>query len=408
MILYEKYFYKIKMDDIMTDGLTNSLTNNLTDVVSRYINLGWVIMPIKHDSKIPLNQKWTAITIDMVRGGFSGCGSDINFGVVCGEKSGIFVIDVDVKSGGIETMNNIFIKYGNFNTVYSRTASGGNHYFFKYESRLDIFKSRSGVLPGVDIRSNGSQAVIPPSKIKGSGSYVWINSPFQNGCEFGVLPDWMFKILSETAGVYKPRIQKSLKGTNGGSNDDTITNEYYGKSMDEIINIKLENTEFLKKMIPEYSVQRATEYDLWINVIWGAKGHSYPENALLDTVKIFSKKCIKYNEADVEKFYRLSESYGSTTTKMIGMASMSFFYYEDTGQQSEYYMRNNRIGRKRGYGSVGGGVGMWGGGVAVGGNNNNNMEDNNNMGEVQFDKESIRQRRISICQKRYDAMLNTV
>ena len=70
------------------------------------------------------------------------------FGLPCGPENGILVLDVDVKSGGLETIKNYHVPL----TQTQRTLSGGIHYVFKYPNDGKVYGNRVGFDAGLDIR----------------------------------------------------------------------------------------------------------------------------------------------------------------------------------------------------------------------------------------------------------------
>lgn len=92
-----------------------------------------------------------------------------NIGILCGSVSGITVIDIDSKSrpgskSGFEFYGNILREFNNFehiNTLTVLTGNNGLHVYFKYTSLLRTSVGLHGTT--IDIRSDGSQVVFPPS-----------------------------------------------------------------------------------------------------------------------------------------------------------------------------------------------------------------------------------------------------
>lgn len=71
--------------------------------------------------------------------------------VPTGTANGILVLDVDAKSGGLETIKQFQIPP----TMSQATPSGGRHFIFKYPNDGRNYGNRVGFLPGLDIRANG-------------------------------------------------------------------------------------------------------------------------------------------------------------------------------------------------------------------------------------------------------------
>ena len=89
-----------------------------------------------------------------------------NFGIITG--SGLVVIDVDAKSGGLETLESI--KELLPLTLTIKTGGGGYHFYYKTDQHIS---NRTNMLKGIDIRGDGGFVVAPTSKHK-SGEYYTI------------------------------------------------------------------------------------------------------------------------------------------------------------------------------------------------------------------------------------------
>jgi hypothetical protein len=92
---------------------------------------------------------------------------EANIGIATGAGSGIFVVDVDAKNGGIESLAALEAENGPLpRTVEVLTGSGGGskHLYFKLPDSLIIRNSASKIAPGIDVRGEGGYVVAPPSR----------------------------------------------------------------------------------------------------------------------------------------------------------------------------------------------------------------------------------------------------
>ncbi|GMF66099.1 unnamed protein product [Phytophthora lilii] len=80
-------------------------------------------------------------------------GKSKNWGIQTGKRSGITVIDVDIKKNknGMDSLLDADIDLDDYQTYKVRTCSGGYHYYFKYGER---FRTSADVLRGVDVRND--------------------------------------------------------------------------------------------------------------------------------------------------------------------------------------------------------------------------------------------------------------
>ncbi len=93
-----------------------------------------------------------------------------NIGLPCGYA--FSVLDFDVKTGGLETLERLETEHGHFATLWASTPSGGRHAYFLHDPEKP-FLTRAGILPGMDGRGPGGYVVVPPSR-NGAGSYAFI------------------------------------------------------------------------------------------------------------------------------------------------------------------------------------------------------------------------------------------
>lgn len=96
---------------------------------------------------------------------------EINWAVVTGRISGIFVVDVDAHRGGAWPEDLWGPKPS---TLTAATGNGGWHHYFTYPSDGLPLGNRGNVVPGVDIKSDGGYVILPPSRHISGGSYAWL------------------------------------------------------------------------------------------------------------------------------------------------------------------------------------------------------------------------------------------
>lgn len=97
-----------------------------------------------------------------------------NVGMPTGERSGIFVLDVDPDEGGNESLAAFVAERGPIPaTTTVRTGGGGTHYCLRYPPGSDIRNSASRLRPGLDVRGEGGYVVVPPSVT--AMPYEWID-----------------------------------------------------------------------------------------------------------------------------------------------------------------------------------------------------------------------------------------
>ncbi|WP_269858757.1 bifunctional DNA primase/polymerase [Streptomyces sp. RPT161] len=124
----------------------------------------------RQGGKHPRYNSWTeeASTDWAVIAGWWRNEPNANIGIATGEASGIFVLDIDPDSGGLDSLRALEAEHGPLPKTWTvETGSGGQHRYFAWPGFNP--KNSAGKLgPGLDIRADGGQVVAPPSvSVKG-------------------------------------------------------------------------------------------------------------------------------------------------------------------------------------------------------------------------------------------------
>jgi len=177
-------------------GPMPSIDSPITSWAKYYRSLGWNSIPIKTMDKIPLIE-WKAYEKKMaseeeVENWFSKW-PNADIGVVCGDISGIAVMDIDIDKGGLDSLNSIKPKDYNLLTPLVKTGreGGGYHYYFKTNGKH--VQKITDLRPGIDIQGEGSYAKAPPSIHKTGKHYRWIKSP--TDFPLAEIPDWLLSAI---------------------------------------------------------------------------------------------------------------------------------------------------------------------------------------------------------------------
>lgn len=112
-----------------------------------------------------------------------------NVGIATGEKSGVWVLDVDPDAGGAEALDTLMSKHGRLPTTrVVMTGSGGAHHYFLMPD-FPVSNSRGRLPRGLDVRGSGGQVVTAPS-VTGKGEYVVLDDvPIVQA------PDWLLDLI---------------------------------------------------------------------------------------------------------------------------------------------------------------------------------------------------------------------
>jgi hypothetical protein len=141
-----------------------------------YAGRGVPVFPCEPGAKRPLtrNGHWDATTDPHAIERWWGRWPSANVGVPTGKKSGIVVLDVDVTTGGPESLAKLERAGVPVpKTARTRTGGGGIHLYFRYPRETDIRNSAGLLGPGLDVRGEGGYVVVPPSRTQ--GSYEWVD-----------------------------------------------------------------------------------------------------------------------------------------------------------------------------------------------------------------------------------------
>ena len=116
-----------------------------------------------------------------------------NVGIATGAASGLVVVDIDAKSGGLETLARLEQDHGKLPTTpTASTGGGGRHYFYRYPVG-HIIGNRAGLLPGIDIRGEGGYVVAPPSSHASGNTYTWAVPPSEPVAD---APPWLLDLMT--------------------------------------------------------------------------------------------------------------------------------------------------------------------------------------------------------------------
>lgn len=128
-----------------------------------------------------------------------------NWGLVTGESSGVFAVDVDNKkhpeSGktGFDTLAELEAQYGKLPpTLTATTGGGGKHILFKYPTdgtRIRNDNAANLLGHGIDLRSDRQQIAVYPSRHKSGKLYRWDSDV--STTTIAEAPDWLIKLVAD-------------------------------------------------------------------------------------------------------------------------------------------------------------------------------------------------------------------
>jgi hypothetical protein len=172
-----------------------------------------------------------------------------NIGIACGQKSGIFVVDLDEKQGksGRQALAELEEQNGYLpETPEQITPSGGRHLVFKYPN-VEIRNSQSRIATGIDVRGESGYVLAAPSIHPGTGTaYTWHPDLRPSRIPIAEAPEWLVKLAhSEPVSAPTPAATRpvgrlsaygeaaldgavrNILGASAGSQETTLNSESY-------------------------------------------------------------------------------------------------------------------------------------------------------------------------------------
>ena len=193
-------------------GKTNAGWETL-DRTDLYLQLGLVPIPIAPGTKRPAITRWQLaicrenaygiIRSTLIRFDWK---KDINLGVLCGEKGGVIVLDIDVGDDGLSRWSEISSRHPPIDTFTVQTGGGGLHFYFRWSKEVANLPNVQRVIIdgqtiGWDVRTTGGQVVGPLSTHPTSGKlYLPIagyqGESYENATvTLSDMPSWIYDLL---------------------------------------------------------------------------------------------------------------------------------------------------------------------------------------------------------------------
>lgn len=226
-----------------------------------------IYFPLVPNTKTPIINKWSALTATPTYGWFKS----VNRGLLLGERTGLTVVDVDVKDGGLEEWNALVEQHGEPKTLIQDTPSGGKHYIFTYSPFRRIIKLGG---KGIDILSDSSYIVCEPSVINDK-AYKF-SGTFEDVTE---MPTWLFQYINEKAAAPAPK----LKPTN-------LLKAHISAPSKRKFNVREEDLREVLNKVPAIAWDN---FDSWLKITYSLKSEG-----LFDVWDEYSRKSPRYNKSN--------------------------------------------------------------------------------------------------------------
>jgi hypothetical protein len=116
-----------------------------------------------------------------------------NIGLATGKQSGVDVLDADPRHYGNETLWTLEQQYGELpTTVMGISGSLGPHFYFQH---VDGTKNSEGDIgEGLDLRTTGGYAVVPPSLHFSGRRYCWEGASHPSETPIAAYPEWLLTL----------------------------------------------------------------------------------------------------------------------------------------------------------------------------------------------------------------------
>jgi putative DNA primase/helicase len=159
-----------------------------------YAGLGWPVLPLRQRSKAPLTRHGykDATTDERTILSWWTRWPNANVGVATGAASGVVVLDVDPRNGGLESLQELMDRHGPLpQTPIAETGGGGLHYYFAVRGSV---RSRQ-LAPGLELKGDGGYIVAPPSLHPNGKPYRWLRGFSPKDLPLAEPPEWILAPL---------------------------------------------------------------------------------------------------------------------------------------------------------------------------------------------------------------------
>lgn len=173
-----------------------SAENPLVVAAIGYAKRGWHVLPCKARDKQPATPHGYKDATD-ARGSLVRCWKQApraNVGIATGKVSGIVVLDVDPRNGGVNSLSELERQHGPLpKTATVDTGGDGQHYYFALPPGA---QAEGFVLAkGLDVKGDGGYVIAPPSIHPSGSPYKWRLPPDQ--VPLALAPAWLAKPISK-------------------------------------------------------------------------------------------------------------------------------------------------------------------------------------------------------------------
>lgn len=342
------------------------VANGVEAALDKCEKLGFVCIPLTDKEKRPKNKGWEKTT-KTNRSEFKNAD---HYGIVCGKASGITVVDID-DCDKFEEIINLYSgeyekDYFNIEDTFTvKTASGGLHYYFKYEkgipsasNMIKIENKSKSELSCVDVRNDGGQTV-------GFGSKYYSNKPNKKQYEGGsysiindkpilAMPEFLKKLLLQKVTLKRVKGELMInepEDSDEESEEDEEEDEEANVDESETTEVKNNNKlkltfDQVKKIINALPTEQFGDYSTWFKLIIGY-ARWCDENDIEDKVAIsfinkYCKECPNYDKVNGIKEVRAKyyEASKAKNSKKFSFGSIIYWLKEQKPEKYKTIFKN--------------------------------------------------------------------
>lgn len=191
------------------------LINRLAKCAEAYVAMGWTVQPLYGladgvcmcrdrtcllpgmHPRVGATQNTTQLSSLFSRS------PALNIGIATGTTSNMFVIAVDARAGGCDSLARLEDKYEKLpDTLTAKTARGDQHIVFKLPRGIKLVRCLGKEYPGIGIKGDGEFIPVEPSVL--ADSYSWTDWEVGESVNIAEAPKWLLT-LAQGLPVLTPR-----------------------------------------------------------------------------------------------------------------------------------------------------------------------------------------------------------
>ncbi len=169
--------------------------------------MGFRVYPLAPRSKVPVagshGYKDATCDVEQVSDWLRGT-PQANWAIATGTINGVFVVDVDPRNGGNESLATLEKQFGPLPaTPTVETGGGGRHFYFAMPAGLTF--GGTVLADGIDVKADGGGVVAAGSMHESGTMYVYAEGMGLDEIEVAQAPSWLIETLNSRRAPGSPR-----------------------------------------------------------------------------------------------------------------------------------------------------------------------------------------------------------